>query len=138
MLTDIEEGRSQVSIKPMDVTRHTLVQELTDDEIRDITRLVAGEGMSQEESVWVLANMGLMIRRTINGGVGSCWGRLPATVVVAPALFEMQPSAREVEGVARLITRSKLSMSEIHYRLAQRLYLLHIIGSERRGPKPFT
>ncbi len=138
MLSDIEEGRSQDSVKLMDVTQHTLVLKLKDNEISEIARLVAREGMSREESVWVLANMGLMLRRAVVGRGESCWARLPPTVIGAPAHLEMQPSVLEVEGVARQITKSKLSMLEIHYRLAQHLYLLHIIGSEILGPKPFT
>ncbi len=138
MITNLEEASSHVSIKPLDLTRHTRVVTLLDTEIHDIVCLVAAEGMSREESVCVLANMGLMMQRTLKGGAGSCWARLPPTVVIAPSLLEMQPSVLEVEGVARQITKRKLSVSELYYRLAQRLYLLHIIGGARLGPKPFT
>ncbi len=101
---------------------------LDDQVIRDIAGVIARERIPRDDCILVLANLGLCVSKMLLPKGQSPGCRLPSTVLVSPSYHLSQPGLEDLSMVVPQILDEDPSDEEIHYRLAQRTYLLHRLG----------
>ncbi len=128
MQTIVDNTKLQVSQLTSNPSTKNLVLKLDDQAIHDIASVIARERLSRDDCILVLANLGFSISKILVPQKQTAYERLPNTVLIIDPYNDRNASITDVNRIAQKIMNEGLSIEELHYRLAPRMYIVHFLG----------
>ncbi len=107
---------------------------LDEQEVGVLATLISHEHLTWDETAWLLAATTLALRPVLRlPHAHLLWGRLPNVVPLYPDRLPHVPTFVDIRRHAHLIDRTRPSIADLQWFLAQRLFIAHALGGEGTG-----